>query len=369
MTKMKAPLPNLPGYTLFEHTISASIDGSDETVVIGHPDDLASQQAGGSALPLLVGLHSWSKNRYKAVEDLAEHAAKRGWLSVYPEFRGPNTTSNPRVQEAGGSIAAQHDIIDAVEHMVAEFPVDERRIYLIGGSGGGHIATLMAGKYPELWAAVSAWVPITSLKEWWEECANYREHVEAVCGGAPGSSAGTDWEYTRRSPRTFITNAAHTPLQICHGQMDGTIPVEQSWRTFRRLNCMPDHRVTFISDSAGHATDYAAGMQWLQQHTRSDEPPRRLQLFTDEAKWFYWCYIIPSPEQALAEIEAGFEGEGDERLLRIRSVGASEIKIDAAPALGRDTGGEESILEVVVGDASAPFERVIPVSEMLVEQN
>jgi poly(3-hydroxybutyrate) depolymerase len=357
-------LPDLPRYTLSERTIPASADDSEEPIVIGHPEDLSAHDS-DHPLPLLVGLHSWSTHRYNAGENMAGHAAAEGWLSLYPQFRGPNITSNARVTEAGGSIAAQHDIVDAVEHMIAELPVDEGRIYLMGGSGGGHMATLMAGKYPDLWAAVSAWVPITSLQEWWEQCANYRDHVEAVCGGSPGSGAGADWEYIRRSPRTFITNAAHTPLQMCHGQMDGTIPVDQSWQTFRRLNCLPGHKTVFRSDSTGHATDFAAGVRWLKKHVRSDDAPRRMQLFTDEPKWFFWCHIAPASDDELAEVEAGVEGEGDERILRVRSIGAQKITINLPGLPGDEAAGTASdTLEIVPGDPAAPFERVVKISEM-----
>ncbi|NOZ20411.1 MAG: prolyl oligopeptidase family serine peptidase, partial [Planctomycetes bacterium] len=88
-------------------------------------------------------------------------ALERGWLLVLPNFRGPNLPKNPKAPEACASIPAQHDVIDSVNYMIANFNVDKKRIYLTGGSGGGHMAHMMAAKYPDLWAGVSAWVSIT----------------------------------------------------------------------------------------------------------------------------------------------------------------------------------------------------------------
>ena len=51
----------------------------------------------------------------------------------------------------------------AVEWAKAKFPVDSRRIYLTGTSGGGHMTLLMAAKYPEIWAAASAWAPASPI--------------------------------------------------------------------------------------------------------------------------------------------------------------------------------------------------------------
>ncbi|MFO7948102.1 MAG: prolyl oligopeptidase family serine peptidase [Armatimonadota bacterium] len=358
-------LPDIPGYRVYDETVPASADGSQEPVIIGHPEDINPGDTQAPALPLLVGCHSWSCPRYQAANNMAADAAEKGWLSVYPEFRGPNLQDNPRATETGGSILAQSDIIDAVEHMKTVFSVDDRRIYLLGGSGGGHIATLMAGKYPDVWAAVSAWVPITSLKEWWEQDNNYRPHVEAVCGGRPGDAADVDFEYLRRSPRTFITNAANTPLHIFHGQFDGTIDVEQSWQTFRRLSAFEDHRVSFLSDSRGHCTDFASAVQWLGRHRRDSEPPRRQHLFTDEAKSFFWCHITPAQPGALAEAQVGIEGSGDEGVINVRSSGADLITIDLLAAPGHMAGAAgRDVLEITPGAPTAPFKRVIRMSEI-----
>ena len=52
--------------------------------------------------------------------------------------------------------------------------MDDKRIYLVGISGGGQMALIMAGRAPNVWAGVSAWVPIADLAEWHDFCKKDR---------------------------------------------------------------------------------------------------------------------------------------------------------------------------------------------------
>lgn len=289
-----AQLPQIPGLTLTIETIPSSMDGTQQSVVVGIPEGYD----GSSSLPLLIGLHTWSGDYRQRVEPYGRQVAQRGWLVILPHFRGPNTIDNPQATQAGGSILAQHDIVDAYRYMVERYNVDRDRVYLTGDSGGGHMTMLMAGKYPDLWAAAAAFVPVTDLREWWEERNAYAKHVEAVTGGKPGDSPEVDFEYLRRSPRTFMTNLAHVPLLLAHGDRDATIPVEQSWRTFRVLLSVPHHRTILHVFSGGHTADHDFAFDWLSQHVRSDDTPTELHLVTDESKWYYWARLeIAEPLQ------------------------------------------------------------------------
>ena len=112
--------------------------------------------------PLLILLHSWS-NDYNLKgygEDALALCAKRGWAMMMPHFRGPN--KNP---SACASPLAVQDVLDAVAFAKAQRPIDARRIYIVGTSGGGHMALMMASKAPKVFAGVSAWVPPTHLAQ------------------------------------------------------------------------------------------------------------------------------------------------------------------------------------------------------------
>jgi len=128
-------------------------------------------------------------------------------------------------------------------------------------------------KYPDLWPALAAWVPVTDLRSWYQEHEEHRLDLEAVCGGPPGASPDVDFEYLRRSPRTFITNLAQTHVLLAHGDKDPLISVEQSWETFRRL------------DKAAY------GLDWCSQFARPSQPPTELHLVTVESKSYYWVHL------------------------------------------------------------------------------
>ena len=293
-------LPQIPGLRLSQVSVPSSLDGAAQPIIIGVPETPCA-----TPTPLLVGLHTWSADVRQQTQALGPLCAQCGWLMVLPNFRGPNLTSNPEAHLAGGSPAAQRDIADAVAYMRAEHEVDARRIYLIGGSGGGHMSLLMAGKYPDLWAGVSAWCPISSLREWHEQGNSYAPHVEAVCGGAPGASAEVDFEYERRSPRTFITNAASTHVRISHGDKDRCIYVAQTWRTYEKLLDLP-HRVEFYSWNGGHEIINEWGFAWLSQQVKPTEAPPRLDLVSDEGKWYFWLYLEPDAPLSLAQVHANW---------------------------------------------------------------
>ncbi len=83
--------------------------------------------------PLLVGLHSWSSD-YKQTMSVpyAKWCIEKKWNFIHPNFRGPN-----RRPEATGSELVVQDILSAVDYAKKNGAVDERRIYLVGASGGG----------------------------------------------------------------------------------------------------------------------------------------------------------------------------------------------------------------------------------------
>ena len=123
--------------------------------------------------PLLVGLHTWSSTYKSGGGDLvyAKWCIANDWHFVHPHFRGPNWSS-----KAMGSEYVVADIVSIVEYMKKTYDVDESRIYLIGCSGGGYASLLLAGQKPELWAGVSAWVPISDIGAWWQQNDKAKGH-------------------------------------------------------------------------------------------------------------------------------------------------------------------------------------------------
>lgn len=204
------------------------------------------RRASGINQPLAVTLHTWGGTVNQDCSGFVAEYDKLDWNMIYPNFRGPN-----RTPLACGSDAVVSDIADAVKFAVEEFKADPQRIYLIGGSGGGHLSLLLARRLPDIWAAVSSWCPIFDIAAWHDDClgderfAGYSADVKAVIGGDPAeeqfykdavyrSAAG--WEPT------------DVPLDISAGIHDGhtgSVPVYHSIRAFNSIAAEADR----ISDS------------------------------------------------------------------------------------------------------------------------
>ncbi len=189
-------------------------------------------------VPLVVGLHSWSATyEDKSYSQMGSFAIDRGWAMIHPDFRGANDDPN-----AGASELAVDDVVRAVEFMQANANIDPTRIYLLGSSGGGHMALSVASRRPDIWAAVSAWVPISDLAEWYtfskSKGNKYADMIVKCCGGIPGASEAVDAEYFLRSPINHLQNATHIPMDINTGIHDGhtgSVPVDHSLKAFNVL--------------------------------------------------------------------------------------------------------------------------------------
>ncbi|MBL8174847.1 MAG: prolyl oligopeptidase family serine peptidase [Bryobacterales bacterium] len=268
---------------------------------------------GTGPFPLLVHLHSWSAtyNNSSELKEVRAEAARRNWVFLSPDFRGPNNRP-----EACGSDLAVADIVDAVAYAKKAAKIDGRRVYLVGGSGGGHMALMMAGRHAKLWTAVSSWVPISDLQAWHAHSKakglRYAQMMEQCCGGPPG--AATEAEYKKRSPLTYLAKAKGLPVSIhvgIHDGHSGSVPVSHSLWAFNVLAAANGKKSAMFGEDeirhmvereevpagmrlatpepggkfpallrreagaaritvfeGGHATDFATAVAWLASHVK-----------------------------------------------------------------------------------------------------
>jgi pimeloyl-ACP methyl ester carboxylesterase len=171
----------------------------------------------------LVGLHTWSGDYRQTASSVPywEWCRQQGWHFIHPNFRGFN-----RTPEALGSDLAVQDVVDAVAWAKANANVDARRVYLIGVSGGGHLALVMAGRHPDIWAGVSAWCGIFDVARWHAEHVKngkpdrYATDIESALGGPPDVPA-RQADARHRSPSKWLSAAQRVPLDIAAGVHDG----------------------------------------------------------------------------------------------------------------------------------------------------
>lgn len=216
---------------LEEITYPCKIDGSMQPAFVR-------RAVGKGPRPLVVALHTWSYTYQGPIDEYLQCSEFYDWNMIFPDFRGPNW--NP---EGCGSEMVVSDLEDAVAYMKATCDVDANRVYLTGGSGGGHCTLYMAGRRPDLWTAVSAWCPISDIAAWHRQCLDsphhgYAEHIEKACLGNPQSDANAALQARMRSPLTWLQNALELPVDINTGVHDGhsgSVPVSHAIEAFNVL--------------------------------------------------------------------------------------------------------------------------------------
>lgn len=226
--------------------------------------------AGEDPRPLAVCLHTWSYGlEERNAQDYVKACAERNWHFIYPLFRGPNWTP-----QACGSDLVVSDLECAVKYMKEHYAVDDSRIYLVGGSGGGHASLLMAGRHPEVWTAVSSWCPISDIAAWYAQTRDkkkdpsargYDTHISEACGGDPTSCPEAAAQAKHRSPLTWLKNAAgNVILDIGTGIHDGhtgSVPVSHAVLAFNEA-ADPADRI------AQADIDYMVQREEIPEHLR-----------------------------------------------------------------------------------------------------
>lgn len=265
-TTSVAQLPDTPG----RHHISvtSSIDSSNQPSYLILPDNYFDDE---ELRPIVVSLHTWSYDLEQSFPELEQEVSKRGWIYLFPNFRGKNETF-----EACASGIARQDVIDALDWTLSNFRTDPSRVYLTGMSGGGFMTLAMVSSFPSRWTAASAWVPLSDLRAWYDVHAGdvYGEMTRGCIGGDPAENSEALAELDRRSPLYQMKHASGVALDISAGRFDGhlgkPIPVWHSIAAFNE-----------IADSVGEARISALEIEQLSRHDPMLDDPGEGDIVTD----------------------------------------------------------------------------------------
>jgi len=197
-------------------------------------------------------------------------AEKYDFNLLLPEFRGNNRLTNPCCTKACGSHFAKSDIKNAMDYVLQNEMADEENVFLIGLSGGGHMALLMAGFCPEYFKAIGAFVPIADLKKWSVENPKYGEKIRACCGE-------DEQELAKRSPISYIDTIATANLKIFHGKRDSVVPVTQSINLYTRIyEKYPNACVYLDVFDGGHQIDMHQATYWIISQYKKQQKLREV---------------------------------------------------------------------------------------------
>jgi dipeptidyl aminopeptidase/acylaminoacyl peptidase len=238
--------------------------------------------------PLILNIHGGPHAAYGFVFDHEfQWMAAKGYVVLYPNPRGSTSYG----QEFGNLIQYRYpgddykDLMAGVDEVLKRGYVDEKKLGVTGGSGGGLLTNWTIGQTTRFAAAVSQ-RDIASWADFWYT-ADFTL-FQATWFKAPPFEDPED--YKARSPITYI-NKVTTPLMLILGEADyRTPPASGGEEMFRALKYrkIPTVMVRFPGES--------------HELSRSGQPWHRIERLEHIVGWFdKWLMGMPKPEYDVAQ--------------------------------------------------------------------
>jgi dipeptidyl aminopeptidase/acylaminoacyl peptidase len=239
--------------------------------------------------PLILNIHGGPHSAYGFVFDHEfQWMAAKGYVVLYPNPRGSTSYG----QEFGNIIQYRYpgddykDLMAGVDELLKRGYIDEKRLGVTGGSGGGLLTNWTIGQTTRFAAAVSQ-RDIADWADWWYT-ADFTLFQPNWFKAPPFEDPE---DYRARSPITYI-NKVQTPLMLILGETDYRTPTgsggEQMFRALKYRK-IPTVMVRFPNET--------------HELSRSGQPWHRIERLQHIVGWFdKWLMGVPKPEYELGEV-------------------------------------------------------------------
>jgi len=239
--------------------------------------------------PLILNIHGGPHSAYGFIFDHEfQWMAAKGYIVLYPNPRGSTSYG----QEFGNIIQYRYpgddykDLMAGVDELLKRGYVDEKRLGVTGGSGGGLLTNWTIGQTTRFAAAVSQ-RDIADWADWWYT-ADFTLFQPNWFKGPPFEDPE---DYRVRSPITYI-NKVQTPLMLILGETDYRTPTgsggEQMFRALKYRK-IPTVMVRFPNET--------------HELSRSGQPWHRIERLQHIVGWFdKWLLGVPKPEYEVGEV-------------------------------------------------------------------
>jgi dipeptidyl aminopeptidase/acylaminoacyl peptidase len=238
--------------------------------------------------PLILNIHGGPHVAYGFIFDHEfQWMAAKGYAVLYPNPRGSISYG----QEFGNVIQYHYpgddykDLMAGVDEVIKRGYIDDKKLGVTGGSGGGLLTNWVVGQTGRFAAAVSQ-RDIASWENWWYT-GDFTLFQPNWFRAPPFEDPD---EYRARSPISYITNVK-TPMMFILGEADYRTPPgaggEQMFRAlkFRKI---PTVMVRFPNES--------------HELSRSGQPWHRVERLQHIVGWFdHWLMGVGKPEYEVAQ--------------------------------------------------------------------
>lgn len=243
-------------------------------------------------LPLVVALPGWGGNIYSFVHSaLTAECMRRRWLLLVPDPGGNRLYTD----------TAEDAVLEAIDLVCRELPVDRDRIYLTGASMGGAGALQIGYHYPDRFAALAAFYGDSR----YDLRTPYIRRI-----------LRTRVRADRYSVLEFPANSRNLPVVLIHARDDALSPVQQSLAldaAHRRLG-LPDHHLR-APPSGGHTLAlvdrYAEEVLNFFGQRRRHARPTRVTFRSNSARYLraYWAELELRQADRFGQLDLSLEQE------------------------------------------------------------
>ena len=237
--------------------------------------------------PLILNIHGGPHAAYGFIFDHEfQWMAAKGYVVLYPNPRGSTSYG----QDFGNIIQYNYpgddhkDLMAGVDELIQRGYIDEKRLGITGGSGGGVLTNWAIGHTTRFAAAVSQ-RDISDWSSWWYS-ADFTQFQPYWFKGSPWE----DTDFQRRSPITYVDKVT-TPLMLILGEADWRTPTgsggEQMFRALKYRK-IPTVMVRFPNES--------------HELSRSGLPWHRIERLQHIVGWFdKWLMGVAKPEYEVGQ--------------------------------------------------------------------
>ncbi len=239
--------------------------------------------------PLILNIHGGPHAAYGFIFDHEfQWMAAKGYVVLYPNPRGSTSYG----QEFGNIIQHNYpgddykDLMAGVDELIKRGYIDDKKMGVTGGSGGGLLTNWTVGQTTRFVAAVSQ-RDIASWSDWWYT-ADFTLFQPSWFKAPPFEDPE---DYKRRSPITYV-NKIQTPLMFILGEADWRTPTGPGGEAmFRALKYrkIPTVMVRFPNES--------------HELSRSGQPWHRIERLQHIVGWFdKWLMGASKPEYDIGDV-------------------------------------------------------------------
>ena len=228
--------------------------------------------------PLILEIHGGPFASYGSVFSAEiQLFAAAGYVVLYTNPRGSTSYG----QDFGNLIHHNYpsqdydDLISGVDAVISKGFVDEKQLFVTGGSGGGVLTAWIVGKTDRFKAAVVAKPVINWM--------SFVLHADSAAYFTKYWFAKKPWEdpdnYFARSPLSLVGNVT-TPTMLLTGEQDFRTPISESEQYYTALKLQKVKSALVRIPGASHGiaarpsnliAKVSAILAWFEKHNKSDD--------------------------------------------------------------------------------------------------